>query len=153
MDRDEVIELLNELIERNKDSAKGFMRAEHDVISDDLSSYFGELAAERAELVDALEEQVELLGGEPEDHTTAGGVKRGWMKIKAAMTIEHEKTDDVVVTKQAEQEAELVDYYEKILDRDLPLDLKSYLHEQYEQVRKTERKLAALEQETSTRAE
>ncbi len=152
MDRDEVIELLNELVERNKDSARGFLGAERDMASEELASYFEKLAAERAELVDALEVQVESLGGEPKDHSKSGGVKRGWMNIKAAMTIEHDKTDALVVAGAAEHEAELLQHYEEVLEEDLPQELESFLREQYEEIREVERKLAELEQETAARA-
>ena len=139
LNQDEVTDRLNKLITLNKDSAKGFVRAESDVEDEALATWFDQLTQERAELVDDLQRAVARLGEEPEEEaSTKGALARGWLNIKAAMTIEHEKTDVIVLEDRLEHEADVLDAYREALTETYPAAISELLQEQratIEQVR------------------
>lgn len=142
LNQDEIGDTLNELITLNKDSAKGFVRAKNDVEDESLAGWFDRLKSERAEMVDALQHAVNRLGEEPEEETTAGSaLSRGWLNIKSAMTIEHDKTDIIVLEDRLEHEADVLEAYEDAMDGSYPPDIDSILQEQYAQISRARQEL------------
>ena len=141
--QDELGATLNELIALNKDSAKGFVRAENDVEDESLAAWFDRLSAERADLVDDLQRAADRLGKEPEEEPTAtGALARGWLNIKAAMTIEHDKTDAIVLEDRMEHEADVLEQYEQALEAAYPPSIADMLQEQYEYLQQIRQELA-----------
>ena len=143
LDRDEVAEGLNELITLNKDSAKGFVRAENDVEDASLARWFNRLSEERADLVDDLQREVNRLGEEAaEEASTSGALERGWLNIKAAMTIERDKTDAIVLADRMEHEADVLAAYEDALAQPYPPPIAELLQKQQAYVDEVAQKLA-----------
>lgn len=151
LNRDDIAERLNKLITLNKDSAKGFVRAQNDVEDEGLVSRFDQLAEERAELVDDLQRAVNRLGEEPEEEASkTGALARGWLNIKAAMTIEHEKTDLVVLEDRLEHETDVLDAYEEALAEEYPPAIAGLLQEQRAYIEQVKQELA---RQTETKKE
>lgn len=143
LDRESVVETLNELIRLNKDSAKGFVRAENDVEDEALAQWFNQLTEKRAELVDDLQRAVDRIGEEPEDEASTGGaLARGWLNIKAAMTIERDKTDAIVLEDRMDHEAEVLEAYESALAESYPASIDEMLQAQRAYLSKVRQALA-----------
>lgn len=135
MDNDRITQGLNELIQANIDSEKTFQSAVDDVHSDELKVLMEALRKQRADFVSALRTLVRRVNGEPEEEGHPGaGVKRGWQTIKAAMTIERDKTDQVVLEECASQEKAILKSYRELLDRQIPAYIEDEIREQYEYI-------------------
>jgi uncharacterized protein (TIGR02284 family) len=141
--RDEIDTVLSELIALNKDSAKGFARAENDVEDESLADLFDRLSADRADLVDDLQRAADRLGQDPEEEsTTTGTLARGWLNIKAAMTIEHDKTDAIVLEDRLDHEDDVLTAYEEALSASYPPPITALLQEQQAQIKQVRDKLS-----------
>lgn len=142
LNRDEIAAGLEALIALNKESAKGFVRAENDVEDEALASLFNRLIEERSEMVDDLERAARGVGEAVEEEATTGGaLARGWLNIKAAMTIEHERTDAIVLEDRLEHEAKVLKGYEEAVDDDYPPAIVDLLQKQLAYVRQVSQTL------------
>ncbi|MCE6983910.1 PA2169 family four-helix-bundle protein, partial [Pseudomonas frederiksbergensis] len=75
----EVVSVLNELIEFSKDGEKGFKTSAEDVKNPELKSYFIQRSGECGSAAVELQQQVRILGGDPETSTSVSGdLHRGW---------------------------------------------------------------------------
>ena len=87
MDKDEMIDGLNSLIEINNDRIEGYEKASKETDDNDLTTLFSSCIRTsekcRLELID----EVLLLGGTPAEGTKISGkFFRAWMDVKAALT-------------------------------------------------------------------
>jgi uncharacterized protein (TIGR02284 family) len=81
------IAVLNELIETSKDGEKGFARAAKDSNDPALISLFSESERSCHVAVSELQDQVRLLGGNPEDGgSMTAAIHRGWISLKSLAT-------------------------------------------------------------------
>ncbi|MFW5941623.1 MAG: PA2169 family four-helix-bundle protein [Chloroflexota bacterium] len=141
--------LLEKLIEETQESARGFLSAQSDVTDEDLSQKFDALTAKRVEIVDDLQRAARRLGSESEPQEESSpleALERGWLSIKAAMTIEHDKTDAIVLANRVEKEDAVLASYDETLQESLPPDLEQLLQRQRRQIRETREELAQLEE-------
>ena len=100
MDNDNDVSTLNGLIKTTLDSVKGYEDAAEDSESGSLASTFGAFASERRQVVARLQEEVRLLGGNPEDNgSVAGAAHRAFMNIKKAVVAR----DDKAVVEEVER--------------------------------------------------
>lgn len=82
----ETIEVLNDLILINNDRIAGYERAikETDASDDDLKVLYATMIAESHRIKIALATEVQSIGGDVEQGTTASGkIYRAWMDVKA----------------------------------------------------------------------
>lgn len=148
MEQHEAVETLNDLVEINKESAKAFKRAAANVQDTDLSTLFTTCSEERAEIVHDLRGLIVGMGAEPTDDGGAiEAVRRGWLNIKAAMTIESDKTDAVVTAELEAKETEVLAAYENALAQELPQTVETSLRDQVALVRRTQERLHQLAEE------
>lgn len=146
LSREEMVARLSKLITLNKDSAKGFIRAENDAESESLSDWFNRLAGERAELVDDLQKAIGGLGAEAdEEASAAGALARGWLNIKSAMTIEHDKTDAIILADRLDHEEEVLEAYEEMQPGAYPQTVAALLQKQTAYIRDVRESLAQRE--------
>ncbi|MFW6063197.1 MAG: PA2169 family four-helix-bundle protein [Chloroflexota bacterium] len=141
--------LLEKLIEETQESARGFLSAQSDVTDEDLSQKFDALTAKRVEIVDDLQRAARRLGSESEPQEESSpleALERGWLSIKAAMTIEHDKTDAIVLANRVEKEDAVLASYDETLQESLPPDVEQLLQRQRRQIRETREELAQLEE-------
>lgn len=141
--------LLEKLIEETQESARGFLSAQSDVTDEDLSQKFDALTAKRVEIVDDLQRAARRLGSESEPQEESSpleALERGWLSIKAAMTIEHDKTDAIVLANRVEKEDAVLASYDETLQQSLPPDVEQLLQRQRRQIRETREELAQLEE-------
>ncbi|NKJ42167.1 ferritin-like domain-containing protein [Novosphingobium sp. SG720] len=86
MDNQHDISVLNGLIATTFDSLKGFDDAAEHADSTRYAAIFAKFAQERTQVAQALQAQVRVLGGDPEDGATLlGAAHRGFMDLKQAL--------------------------------------------------------------------
>ena len=132
MTNDEIISTLNDLIETSKDGEYGFKTCAEDVKDLELKQVFTVAAQGCAEGANELQEQVRLLGGDPDKHSSvAGALHRAWVDIKATIT----GKDEQGVLEECERGEDVAKKaYEKALAKDLPDNIRSIVQRQYQGV-------------------
>ena len=133
MNNDKVIGILNDLIEASRDGQSGFREAADYAESPDLKTFFRQESLERAQFVGDLQQQVQALGGDPENSgSTTGAVHRAWMTIKGTLT----GKDDKSILKEVERgEDSAVEAYENALRQGLPTNMRMIVEKQYIQIK------------------
>lgn len=125
MDKDDLIELLNDLIENAKDGEFGFRECAEHAKSPDLKQTFATRAEDCRRAADELAARVTALGGKPEDSGTAlGALHRGWVAARSALST----YDDKAMLEECERGEDVaVAKYRKALKQPLPEDIRSLL--------------------------
>jgi uncharacterized protein (TIGR02284 family) len=133
MENDRAISVLNNLIETCKDGELGFKTAAEALTSPDIKRTFLEYSRERGEMARALQNEVRLLGGDPEESGSVGGsLHRGWFDIKSAIT----GKDDSAIAAEAERGEDVAkEAYEDALKETLPGTTQALVQRQAAQVR------------------
>lgn len=133
MDNDKVISTLNNLIETCRDGQNGFKEAAENVASPELKTFFHQVALERSQLVGELQQEVQRLGGNPENTgSTAAALHRAWMDIKGSLT---GKDDHSILSECERGEDSAVDAYKDALkDENLPSNLRSTVERQFRSI-------------------
>lgn len=95
MEKEKVIDILNDLIRINQDRVVGYEKAREELKGEDadLGSLFQRYITESRQYAQELTQEVNRLGGEPAEGTTnSGKIYRVWMDLKAAITGHDRKT-------------------------------------------------------------
>lgn len=130
MDKDDVIDTLNDLIETSKDGEYGFRtsaeRAHSPTLRDRLNSRANACSAAASE----LQALVRQYGGEPEDDGTAlGAMHRGWVAVKAAIST-NAREDHAILSECERGEDSAVAAYRKAMKQPLPTDVLAVVQRQ-----------------------
>lgn len=127
-DRDDVIDILQDLAECSKDGEYGFRACAEQAKRADLKSLFLQRADDCRGAVVELNEQIRSLGGSMTEHgSTAGAIHRGWVSVKTTFT----KYDDKAVLEEAERgEDNAKARYKKALTKPLPAGVKLIVERQ-----------------------
>lgn len=113
MDRDQSIDVLNELIEINNDRIEGYETASKETDESELKTLFSGFIATSEKCKQELVQKVISLGGTPEEGTKISGkFFRAWMDVKAALT---NKDRRAILNSCEYGEDVAVDTYEKAL--------------------------------------
>lgn len=127
---------LNRLISLSIASEKGFNVAAENVKNRGLQIMFKAFAQERAQFAKRLSEIVRAMGVEPADGSGfLAAAHRGWINIKAAMTIGQPATERVVLGEVVRGERVAESRYEDVLSRPLPPETREVVSQQHERVR------------------
>ncbi len=143
MHNDKDVLTLNSLIKTTIDSAKGYEDAAEDCESDNLTSVFGEFAAERREVVANLQAEVNRLGGNPEDDSSMlAAAHRSFMNLKQSLMTR----DDKAIVEEVERgEDHLKAKYDDALrDQNLSPETRSAIEDAYVSVQKGHDRASAL---------
>jgi uncharacterized protein (TIGR02284 family) len=129
MTNDEIISTLNDLIETSKDGEHGFNTCAEDVKGMQLKQVLAAAAQRCAEGANELQEQVRLLGGDPDKYSSvAGTLHRAWVDIKAVIT----GKDEQAVLEECERGEDVAKKtYEEALAKGLPDNIRSIVQRQY----------------------
>jgi len=141
MDNAEVVEILNQLIVTNRDSADGYHTAADAVENPDYRQFFEEYAQQRAQFVTELSQLVSQYGGDPEQSgNLAGTFQRAWMNIKAALT----EGDHAIMDECDRSDEAALALYAEILPKALPEPVKLIVRSQLVDVRISHERVHAL---------
>ena len=123
------IAILNELIETSKDGEKGFALAAKDSKEPALTALFSEGEQSCRAAVAELQDQVRMLGGDPQGHgSMKAAVHRGWISLKSAAT----SRDSKAILEECERGEDYAKAkYSEAVKQELPESVRSVLERQY----------------------
>ncbi len=150
MDRDDIIETLNDLIENCKDGEYGFRTCAEHAESANLKSVFAQRAAECSSAAQELQALVTRFGGKPDTGgSAAGAAHRGWIAVRGAVALD----DDQAMLNECERGEDIaINRYRKALEEDLPADVEQIVRAQYEGARRNHDQIKALRDSHKTTA-
>ncbi len=124
--------ILNRLIRVSKDGEAGFRVASESVRNRGLKALFKSYAQQRAQFVQDLQTEVERRGYSPRQKGSfLASIHRGWINIKAAMTIGPQKTEEVVIAEVHRGEKTAIRNYLSALGQTLPSESAQIIQDQY----------------------
>jgi len=128
----EIISTIDNLIETLKDGQEGFRQAAEAVKNEQLKVVFTDYSQQRSRFLRELQSEVENLGAEPEDSSSAAGaMHRAWIGLKSAIS----GGDEHAILAECERgEDSAVDEYKKALHDDLSPSLREIVSRQYRDV-------------------
>jgi len=137
----QVAKTLNDLIELNRDSQKGFREASEKIQAPDIKTYCQEQCHVRAQFVEELQPIVQSLGEEPEDSgSISAALHRGWLDLKSALG----GGDHAILEVVESGEDHALREYQKVLANHLPIGLKDILERQYNSIKQTHLRVRAM---------
>lgn len=150
MERDALIETLNDLIGNCKDGELGFQTCADHVRSPGLQQLFVRRAASCRAAAHELQSMVARLGGAPDEGgSAAGAVHRGWVNLRGTVTLK----DDKGMLDECERGEELaVARYRRALEDPLPPVVEQVVRRQYEGALRNYEQIRTLRQQTAADA-
>ena len=143
MDKDDVIDTLNDLIETCKDGEQGFMTCAEDIKSFSTKEMFMVAAQRCREAAQELQREVQLLGGKAETSGSfSGSAHRRWLDVKSAIT---GKSEASVLAECERGEDVAKESYQRALEKELPPNIRSMVERQYRGVLENHDRVRALE--------
>lgn len=132
MQRDKVVAVVSDLIERCKDGRQGFQTAAADVKDEELKQLFQGYAVQRDHMITELQNELHKTGKiQDESGSVEGAIHRAWIDLKAAILTNDRKR----ILEECEQgEDYAVAAYKKALKEDLPQPLSEVVQDQYQRV-------------------
>ena len=128
-DTNDVVSVLNDLIETNKDGENGFRLAAEKAKDSSLKSLFSKYSSQRQANAKELQGLVSQLGDEP---STSGHVSaslhRGWINLKDAFSRDEDKA--IVFECEAGEDSAMKNYKEA-LSKNLPANVSSVVQKQF----------------------
>lgn len=132
--REDVLDVLEDLVECCKDGEYGFRACADNAKRDDLKSVFMQRADDCQRGARELQEQVRSLGGETDDSGSAlGAVHRGWVSVRSTLST----YDDKAMLEEAERgEDNALARYRKALQKPLPSNIREIVERQLQGVQR-----------------
>ena len=128
-DTNDVVSVLNDLIETNKDGENGFRLAAEKAKDTSLKSLFSKYSSQREANSKELQGLVSQLGEEP---STSGHVSasfhRGWINLKDAFSRDEDKA--IVFECEAGEDSAMKNY-KQALSKNLPANVSSVIQKQF----------------------
>ncbi len=132
MENAEVVDILNQLIVTNRDSATGYETAASAVENPDYRQFFEEYAQQRQQFVTELSSLVSEYGGDPEQSGhLVSTLQRAWMNIKASLS----EGDHAIMDECDRADEAALALYAETLPKALPEPVKSMVRRQLVDVR------------------
>lgn len=150
MDRDDVADVLNDLIETSKDGEYGFRTSAEHAKSTELQSVFEQRANECRAAAQELQSCVAQYGSQPETGgTVSGAMHRGWVAARGAVAL----NDDLSMLEECERGEDVAKKrYADALQKDLPSDVMAIVQRQAEGVQRNHDQIKRLRDQLRARA-
>jgi uncharacterized protein (TIGR02284 family) len=135
VNREELIECLNDLIQTCRDGENGFQTAADSVNDGDLKLFCRESSIQRAQFASELESEVRQLGGMPAKSGHVSGMfHRGWINIKTIVT---GGGDDAILAECDRGEAAALENYQEVLKKNLPPNVLPVVKHQFTEIKRS----------------
>jgi uncharacterized protein (TIGR02284 family) len=147
-DTKDIVSVLNNLIETNKDGHEGFRLASEKVKDPSLKSLFSKYASQRASNVTELQDLVSRLGEKPA--TTghiAASLHRGWINLKEALSRDEDKA---IINECEAGEDAAISNYRDALNKSLPSDVLAVVQRQFSGVQEAHSVIRDLKHSTQS---
>ncbi|MDP9053060.1 MAG: PA2169 family four-helix-bundle protein [Acidobacteriota bacterium] len=142
IDAGEVRSTLNGLIETCKDGEEGFRTAAEKLNHPGIKSEFLRFSLQRASFAGELQAEVTRMGSEPaQSGSTAGGIHRGWIRLKSAITGD---TDQGILEEAERGEDAALKNYHDALAKNLPSDIQAIVSRQWQEIQQTHNTVKAV---------
>jgi len=143
VNRAELIECLNDLIETCRDAENGFQTAAAHVQDSALKKVFSQYSIQRAQFASELESEVRQLGGTPAGKgSVSAAFHRGWMNIRSIVTGGH---DQAIVAECERGEDAAVENYQRVLKNNLPPNVLPVVKHQFTEIKRSHDRIRDLE--------
>ena len=141
---------LNNLLEKNYDTEKGYRYAAENVANPQLRSFFNERAQERYDFGHELKSEIRNYGESPEKGSSfTGDVMRSWMNLKTHLSSNKE---EALLEETVRGEKAAVEEYNEILkDNDIPASTQNVLMKQRNAITAALNKVQSLELSASNK--
>lgn len=141
---DKLVDVLEEILEKNRDAEKGYKKAAENAESMGLKNYFIRKADERASFCTHLKrEMVANYNDFDDEGSFTGTMHRTWMDIKSFFSGDQ---DEAMLEEAIKGDKAAVEEYEDILnDNTLPMGLKTVIREQKMKIQADLNKIKSLE--------
>lgn len=131
-----VIDLLDDLMTKNRDAIEGYKKASENVSELSYKEMFLEFARQRQKIVDQLKTELNILGGRfVDNYSFTSTVHRIWMDIVG--TFSGKNSNAILKECLLGEEAALKDYESAIENDLLPESSKRLIHGQLEIIQET----------------
>lgn len=134
MDRNNVVDILNTLVETSKDGEYGFKTCAEHARSSELKQFFARRAQECSTAAQELQSLVVRFGGKPDTGgTAAGALHRGWLAARGTVAL----NDDKAMLNECERgEDAAVARYRSALEKQLPPEVDAVVRRQFQGVQR-----------------
>jgi len=134
---DDVVNNLNELLEKNYDAEKGFKKALEDAENPSLRNFFKKQAVIRSRFKTEIEKELHDLNAHLDfkKGSSTGALHRAWIDIKTALS----GNDDEAVLEECirGEKASVKDYEKKLKNVHFPSNIKTILTSQLNEIKNT----------------
>jgi uncharacterized protein (TIGR02284 family) len=142
VNREELLECLNDLIQTCKDGENGFQTASNQVKDQSLKALLEDFSVQRAQFTSELESEVRQLGGSPTDSgTVSAAFHRGWMNMKAIVG-----GDDSIVAECARGDEAAIENYQRVLKNNLPPNVLPVVKHQFTEIKRSLERIREVEE-------
>jgi uncharacterized protein (TIGR02284 family) len=146
----EIGSTLNNLVESNRDSARGYRTVAEKVKDPEIRALFLNYARQHREFATELQTEVTRIGGEPaKPGSPAGAIHRVWTDLKSALLGNH---DHAILEEAERSEDAIVKNYRDALRKELPGQLRLVVERQYFEMERTHQSVRSL-RDSSRKAE
>lgn len=145
--RQDVIDVLQDLVECCKDGEYGFKSCADNAKRQDLKAVFLQRAQDCMQGARELNDQIRSLGGAIQDNgSVLGALHRGWVSVKSTLST----SDDKAMLEEAERgEDNALARYRKALQKPLPAPVRSIVARQLEGVQRNQDQIRMLRNQFS----
>jgi uncharacterized protein (TIGR02284 family) len=144
VNREELIECLNDLIETCRDGENGFQAAADHVKDPELKKFFTQCSEQRASFASELQSEVRQLGGTAaQTGSVSAAFHRGRMNIKSIVT---GGSDDVIVAECERGEDSAIENYQRVLKQNLPPNVLPVVKHQFTEIKRSRDRILDLEE-------
>jgi len=138
VNREELVECLNDLIQTCRDGENGFQTAADHVKDSGLKTFFNQCSVQRAQFASELGAEVRQLGGTPsKTGSVSAAFHRGWMNIKAMTG----GSDDAIVAECERGEDAAIENYQRVLKQNLPPNVLPVAKHQFTEIKRSHDRL------------
>jgi uncharacterized protein (TIGR02284 family) len=140
----EIVNNLQDLLEKNYDAEKGFTKAMKDAKNQSLKRFLQQQAAQRNRFATELDQQIRNLNEQPkESGSFTGDLHRTWIDIKSSVA---GNTDEAVLEECIRGEkASWKEYEEKLQNKNFPSNISGVLQNQATEIHNTLNRVKTLE--------
>lgn len=140
----ELVNVLNELLERNYDAEKGYKKAAEDIDNSLLKDFFKEYSGQRYNFGHEIKDEIRRIGGDPDKGSSiTSDLHRTWIDVKSLLT---GKDSEAVVKECIRGESAALEDYEDALRRnDLPPSAREVVQTQHDKIQSAITRLNQIE--------
>ena len=141
VNREELLDCLNDLIQTCRDGETGLQTAADRVEDHRFKTYLSDCSIQRAQFVAELESEVRQLGGTPQKSgSMSGALRRGWMNLKSVVG-----GDRAILAECERGEESAIETYQDVLKKNLPPNVLPVAKHQFMEIKRSFERLRELD--------